>query len=335
MVHVFGLNWLQMSLLVLLTIFFVLVAIRPKWGWTYGRVTLLTLVATVILLPFFWLLSASVKDKDYLNEFVFLPPPGTWFKEWKRDVKPDSTPEEIASADKVLKPSLSTDSFKTLFKPNETVEGPISFSRHIINSLFLASAGTMIALFFSSLCGYALAKYSFKGKTFILSFMLASLAIPGVALLAPVYELIYSLGMLDTYASLLVPGAVSVFGIFLFRQAIIGVPDELIEAGRIDGCSEFGIYMFLVMPLVRPMSGAFCLVSFLGNWNNFLGPSIFLQTQAKMPLPTILNQYVGQYQQDYGVFLAGTLLAIIPPALLFLFLQKEFISGLSSGAVKG
>jgi multiple sugar transport system permease protein len=164
--------------------------------------------------------------------------------------------------------------------------------------------------------------------------MLASLTIPGVVLLAPNYELIYHLGWMDSYKALLIPGAVSVFGIFLFRQAIIGVPDDIIEAGRIDGCGEFRIYLQLVMPLVRPMSGAFCLVAFLGAWNSFLGPNIFLQSQDKLPLPVVLNQYVGEYQQQYGVFLAGTLLAIVPPAILFLILQREFISGLTSGAVK-
>src|SRR5262249_331887 len=127
----------------------------------------------------------------------------------------------------------------------------------------------------------------------------------------------------------------SVFGIFLFRQAMLGVPNDLIEAGRIDGCGEFRIYLNLIMPLVRPMTGAFCLVTFLGTWNSFLAPNIFLQTQRKLTLPVVLNQFIGQYAQHYGIFLAGTLLAIIPPAILFFSLQKEFISGLASGAVKG
>jgi ABC-type glycerol-3-phosphate transport system permease component len=139
---------------------------------------------------------------------------------------------------------------------------------------------------------------------------------------------------MDTYRALLIPGAVSVFGIFLFRQAMVGVPDDLIEAGRIDGCGEFRIYLTLVMPLVRPMTGAYCLISFLAAWNAFIGPNIFLQSYSKLTLPVILNQYISVYQQQYGVFLAGTLLAILLPALLFLSLQREFIAGLTSGAVK-
>jgi ABC-type glycerol-3-phosphate transport system permease component len=115
---------------------------------------------------------------------------------------------------------------------------------------------------------------------------------------------------------------------------MLGVPDELLEAGRIDGCGEFRIYLTLAMPLVRPMTGAFCLISFLGAWNSFLGPNVFLQSQHHLTLPVVLNQYIGEYRQDYGIFLAGTLLAIVPPAVLFLALQREFISGLTSGAVK-
>ena len=154
-------------------------------------------------------------------------------------------------------------------------------------------------------------------------------------LLAPLYNLIYKIGWMDTYWALLVPGASSAFGMFLFRQACLSVPNSLLEAARIDGCSEFNIYLNIVMPLVRPMTGAFCLVSFLGNWNSFVAPNIYIQTQAKLTLPVILNQFVGVYSQQYGIFLAGTLIAIIPPAILFFALQREFISGLTSGAIKG
>jgi ABC-type glycerol-3-phosphate transport system permease component len=193
----------------------------------------------------------------------------------------------------------------------------------------------MLQLLFCSAAGYALAKYEFRGKQALMGFMLASMMIPGVLLFAPVYEMMVKLGLVDTFSGLLLPGIASAYGIFLFRQACLSVPKEMIDAGRIDGCSEFRIYLTLVMPLVRPMSAAFCLVTFLGTWNSFFGPSIFLHTQANMTLPVILNRYIGVYINQYGVFLAGTLLAIIPPAILFFALEKEFISGLTSGAVKG
>jgi ABC-type glycerol-3-phosphate transport system permease component len=109
----------------------------------------------------------------------------------------------------------------------------------------------------------------------------------------------------------------------------------MIDAGRVDGCSELGIFYRLVLPLVRPIAAAFCLVSFLAHWNAFFAPNVFLQSEDKLTMPIILNLYLDQYQHNYGVFLAGTALAMIPPAILFLALQKEFIAGLTSGAVKG
>ena len=229
----------------------------------------------------------------------------------------------------------ATEKLDSLFEAEKTMQGEVHFWRYLLNSLFLASTSTMVILFFSSLGGYALAKYEFHGKHAIISFMLGTMMIPGMLLLAPLYNLIYKIGWMDTYWALLVPGASSAFGMFLFRQACLSVPNSLMEAARIDGCSEFSIYLNIVMPLVRPMTGAFCLISFLGSWNSFVYPNIYIQTQSKLTLPVILNQFVGVYSQQYGIFLAGTLIAIIPPAILFFALQREFISGLTSGAIKG
>ena len=305
------LNPLQWLVILLVVCFFVLLPLSRKLAVGYARYALLAFVGTIMLVPFVWLVCASFKDTSVLNEYSFLPPM-----------------KEISSD------TINLKSFRTLFTQKETVQGPVTFWRYVANSIFLASATTILSMLFSSMGGYALAKYKFRGRTPILTFMLASMTIPGIVLLSPNFEVIWRLGWLDTYKALLVPSCVSVFGIFLYRQAMLMVPDDLIEAGRIDGCGEFRIYMNLAMPLVRPMTGAFCLITFLGTWNSFLGPNIFLQTQAKLPLPVVLNQYMGEYTQEYGVFLAGTLIAIIPPALLFLALQKEFISGLTSGAVK-
>lgn len=304
-------NALHVTLLLVLAGFVALLPISRRWGVGYARLALLGAVGTLMLMPFAWLICAAFKDPAVLNEYTFLPPP-----------------QELSSETVNLK------NFRTLLAEKQTVQGPVSFWRYVANSLFLASAGTFLSLVFSSMGGYALAKYRFRGRGMLITFMLASLTIPGVVLLAPNFEIIWRLGWMDTYRALLIPGCVSVFGIFLYRQAILGVPDDLIEAGRIDGCGEFRIYLMLVMPLVRPMTGAFCLISFLGAWNAFLGPNIFLQSQDKLTLPVVLNQYIGEYAQQYGVFLAGTLLAIIPPAILFFSLQREFISGLTTGAVK-
>jgi ABC-type glycerol-3-phosphate transport system permease component len=304
-------NTLHLLLIVVVAVFVALLPISRRLAWSYARFMTLSLVAIVILMPFFWLICSAFKDKSVLNEYTFLPP-----------------------IDKINSGTINLDNFRTLFAAEQTVQGPVRFWRYVGNSLFLATTGTGLSLIFSSMGGYALAKYRFRGRGAIVMFMLACLTIPPVALLAPNFAVIWQLGWLDSYKALLVPAAVSILGMFLFRQALLGVPDDLIEAGRIDGCGEFRIYLSLAMPLVRPMTAAFCLISFLGMWNSFLPPNVYLQTQAKLPLPVVLNQYIGTYTQQYGVFLAGTLVAIIPPAILFFALQKEFISGLTSGAVK-
>ena len=295
--------------------YFVLRYAHPK-GRTvapaYARFTLLAMAAFLILSPFIWLVCAAFKDKDVLMQYSFLPP----ISEWSRE-------------------TLNLDNFKTLFAGESAVEGVVYFWEYVLNSLFLATAGTLISLFFSSLGGYALAKFDFLGRKYLLAFMAGSMMFPGMLFLAPVYKLIYQLGWMDTYYALLIPGACGVFGMFLFRQAMASVPESLLESARMDGAGEFRIYYSIAMPLVRPMTGAYCLISFLGSWNNFLGPQIYIQSQSKLTLPVVLNQYMGVYTQQYGVFLAGTLLAIIPPAILFLALQREFVAGLTSGAVKG
>jgi len=287
---------------------------------TIQRYVVLLLVAILILSPFLWLVSAVFKDTDVLMQYAFLPPLSEWSSE-TLNLKNFYNPE--------------TEELDSLFEAEKTIEGEVHFWRYLANSLFLASTSTIVTLFFSSLGGYALAKYEFHGKYAIISFMLGTMMIPGLLLLAPLYNLIYKIGWMDSYWALLVPGASSAFGMFLFRQACLSVPNSLMEAARIDGCSEFSIYLNIVMPLVRPMTGAFCLVSFLGNWNSFIYPNIYIQTQSKLTLPVILNQFVDVYSQQYGIFLAGTLIAIIPPAILFFALQREFISGLTSGAIKG
>jgi ABC-type glycerol-3-phosphate transport system permease component len=304
-------NSLRWTLLVLFAVFLLLLPLRPRLAWKYGRLLLLLAVGSVMLAPFAWLVCAAFKDSTVLNEYAFLPP-----------------------LSKISHQTINLGSFHSLLAPQPTVQGPVTFWRYLANSLFVASATTFVCLVFSSAGGFALAKYRFFGRRALFAYMLASMTIPAVVLLAPNYQIIWQLGWMDTYKALIVPAAVSAFGIFLFRQAMIAVPNELIEAARIDGWGEFRIYLRLAMPLVRPMSGAFCLICFLGAWNSFLPPNIFLQSQAKLTLPVVLNQYVGQYRHDYGIFLCGTLLAMIPPAILFFSLQKEFISGLTSGAVK-
>jgi len=306
-----GLQWTLFVALGVFVLLYVRSPKNPKLAVTYLRWLLLVGASTLILSPFLWLVAAAFKDRTVLNEYMFFPPFSSW----------PST--------------LNLDNFRRLFAGDDAIQGRVYFWQYLLNSVFLSTTNTVLQLVFCSLAGYALAKYDFRGKAALMTFMLGSMMVPGVLLFAPVYEMMVGLGLVDTYHGLILPGVVTAYGIFLFRQAILGVPNEMLDAGRIDGCGELRIYFELVMPLVRPMSAAFCLVTFLGNWNSFFGPSIFLHSQDKLTLPVVLNMYISLYRSDYGVFLAGTLLAIIPPAILFFALEKEFISGLTTGAVKG
>lgn len=255
-------------------------------------------IAVITLIPLIWLLAASLKNPDDLFHYTFFAP------------------------------KISLANFKDLFNS-------IPFFRYMINSIFVSYTTVVVQLFFSSLAGFALAKYDFKGKKAVTVTMLATMMIPSQVIMAPMYELIYRMGLVDTHAGLIIPGAVSVFGIFLFRQSIMQVPDELLQAARIDGCSELRIFWNIIMPVSRPMIGAFCLISFMGSWNSFLWPQIILHSSGKYTLPIALNQMVGLYSQQYGTLMAGTLLCILPIIVLFLALQKEFVAGLTAGAVKG
>jgi ABC-type glycerol-3-phosphate transport system permease component len=208
--------------------------------------------------------------------------------------------------------------------------------RATMNSVFLASTTALLGTIGGAMGGYALAKFEFRGRKWMTRLVLAAMVIPGPLLMAPGYQMMYHLGLLDTNAGMILPKIAPAFGIFLFRQSILNsVPMELIEAARIDGAGEIRIFATMVLPIVRPMIGAFLMVTFRGTWNNFIGPQILLQSPEKFPLSVAINSLKGVYGQDYGMLMAGTLISIAPILVLFLLLQKEFIAGLTAGSVKG
>ncbi|MEM8782840.1 MAG: carbohydrate ABC transporter permease [Planctomycetota bacterium] len=237
---------------------------------------------------------------------------------------------------------LTLDNFDRLFRGNPNPQDPdgprqpTGIGRAILNSFFFASVSAVLATLGAAMGGYALAKFRFKGRDLLDNIVLGALVIPGALLIAPGFQLIYWLGLLDSYVGLILPGIAPAFGIYLFRQAMLqSMPDELMEAARIDGCGEIRIFFQMALPMVRPMAGAFMLITYLGAWNNFIGPQIILSTPEKMPLAVWISQLRGVYGIDYGLIMAGTLVAIAPVLGLFLLLQKEFIAGLTAGAVKG
>lgn len=274
-------------------------SVSERWSSVIVWLTLVSL-ALIFLAPIVYLVAATVKETADFNRYSFFPP---------RD-------------------RMTLVNFASLFRQ-------VDFLRFLLNSLFVTCTTVTLQLLVASLGGYALACYRFRGQQAILLVVLSAMMIPAPVMLAPLYELLFHLRLIDTHAGLIVPGLVNVLGLFLFRQAMINVPIDLIQAGRVDGASEFGIYWHVALPVVRPTVGAFTLIAFMGSWNSFLWPQVVLQSSDLFTLPIALNQLVGLYHDDYGALMAGTFLAILPVVLLFFLLQKEFISGITEGAVKG
>ena len=210
----------------------------------------------------------------------------------------------------------------------------VPYNRYFINSVFIATASTLLTLFFCSLGGYAFAKYRFRGQKVLFGILLASMMVPFQVLLVPLFGLMYDIGWLNSYKAIVIPFSVGAFGVFLMRQFIVTIPSELLDAARIDGCSEFGIYYRIVLPIIKPALGALTIYSFLGSWNGYLWPLIILRDEAKYTLPIGLANLVGIYRQDYGMLMAGTLLSLMPIVILFLAMQREFVQGITLGGVK-
>jgi ABC-type glycerol-3-phosphate transport system permease component len=212
-------------------------------------------------------------------------------------------------------------------------DGQLPVWRWVLNSIFLASTYTVLVVLLCALAGFAIAKYDFVGKRAAMVVMLLTVLVPPQVLLPAGFELTAWLGWVDTYPAAIVPGLANVFGVLLFTSAMRAVNDDVLAAARIDGCGEWRLWWSIALPLVRPMVGAFTLISFLASWNSFLWPQIVLIDAAKHTLPigmanlTALPQTGGP-----AVVYAAVLVGIVPAAVLFVLLQRDLVEGLTSGA---
>ena len=202
------------------------------------------------------------------------------------------------------------------------------------NSLIITVLQTVLSLFFSSLVGYGLAVFNFKGKNILFFLVLLVMMVPLQILLLPLYRLMIELNLMDTYLGVVLPFAVSPFAIFFFRQYIIGIPKDLIEAARIDGCGEFKIYFKIIVPLMKPAFGAMTILMALNSWNAFVWPLIVLRSANKLTLPIGLMSLLTPYGNSYDMIMPGAVISVIPVAILFLINQRAFIEGLTAGGVK-
>ncbi|KQR08321.1 carbohydrate ABC transporter permease [Cellulomonas sp. Leaf334] len=265
--------------------------------WIY---VVLGIGLVLVITPFVWMALGSVKSEGELRAN-----PPTW---WPQN------------------PTL--DNFRELFTR-------LDFPQFFTNSVVVAVVVTLGNLVFCSMLGYAFAKLDFWGKAWLFRLVLATLMIPGMVTLVPLFVQISNLGMVNTYFGLILPFLAGPFGVFLMRQFIQGIPDELIDAGRVDGAGEFRIFARVVMPLCKPALATLGILTFLGSWNNFLWPLVVSSTEDMYTLPVALALYsVGQNSTQYGLLLAGSMVVVIPILILFFALQKHVVQGLATTGLK-
>jgi ABC-type glycerol-3-phosphate transport system permease component len=204
------------------------------------------------------------------------------------------------------------------------------------NTFFVAGAATLLSLFFCSLGGYGFAKFRFPGREPLFAFLLATMVIPAAVTMIPVFVIMRQLGWVNTFLPLIVPGAASAFGIFFMRQYISTINDELMDAARIDGAGEFGIYWRIIVPIITPGLTSLGLIFFMSSWNNYLGPLIYLKSPDKFTLPLAIFQFGGAVGlTNYNAQMAMSVISIIPLLIIFLAFQRRFVEGITAGAVKG
>lgn len=267
-------------------------------SWVY-----VVLAAGLVLLcgPFLWMLVGSIRPEAELRQ---VPP--TWI--------PDS---------------LTFDNYRELFTR-------LDFPTYFFNSVVVATVITLGNMLFCSMLGYALAKLDFPGRRTMFAVVMAMLMVPGMVTFIPLFVLVSNLGLTNTYAGLILPWLAGPLGVFLMRQFISGLPDELLEAARIDGASELRIFARVVMPLCGPALATLGILTFLASWNNFLWPLVVAQTEDKYTLPVAVALYaVGQNSTDYGLLMAGAVVTVLPMIALFIALQRYFVQGIAVTGLKG
>lgn len=225
---------------------------------------------------------------------------------------------------------LKLDNYPNLLTYNDGI-----YVKWFCNSVLYALIFTVCALTLSSVVGYGLGAYEFKGKNVIFVLVMIVMMIPLGILMLPLYRLVTKMHIINTVWGIVLPFMVAPVAIFFFRQYVAGLPKELMEAGRIDGCTEFGIFFRIMVPLMKPAYGAMTILLAMQNWNSFVWPLIVLRNNDKFTLTIGICSLINPYSANYDVMIAGSVVAILPILIVFLFNQKSFISGLTSGGVKG
>jgi multiple sugar transport system permease protein len=211
----------------------------------------------------------------------------------------------------------------------------LNLARNLMNSTIVAVGATLISVLVNGMAGYAFAKLRFGANDRLFRLLLAALVIPAQVGMLPLFLMLQKLGLVNTLWGVMIPGLASIFGIFMIRQYALAIPDELLDAARIDGASEWRIFWTIVMPLLRPILVTLATFTFLSMWNDFMWPLIILSDDSKYTLPVALANLVGEHVQDTELMMAGSLLTVLPVMVVFLVLQRQYLRGVMMGSVKG
>lgn len=262
---------------------------------------ILILIALIMIIPFLWMLSASIKsDREVfqMNPFVFIPENPRW-----------SNYVDIWTK--------------------------IPFAKFVENTVFLTIVVTLLQLLTSSFAAYSFAKLHFRHKNGLFLAYIATIAMPWQVYMVPQFIMMRKMGLNDKLLAIICLQAFSAFGVFMMKQFYEGIPDDLCEAARIDGMSEYRIYSSIMLPLSKPALSTLTIFTFVATWNDYLGPLIYLKTQEKKTIQLGLKMFISQYSSDYGLIMAGSVLSLIPVLIVFLILQKYFVEGVASTGLKG
>ncbi len=262
--------------------------------------TLLVIGALLALGPMMWMLSASVMP----------------------------TGEASAYPPRFFPSSVTFEHYTELFTR-------LNLGRYLFNSAFIAFMVTAISLVINSMAGYAFAKLRFRGRDRTFRLLSLGLVLPVQVAMLPLFLLMKNLHLINTYWGVIIPGMSSIFGIFLIRQYALSIPDDMLDAARIDGASELRIYWEVVVPGILPILATLAIWTFLATWNDFMWPLIVLSDESHYTLPVALANLSGEHVQDTELMMAGSVLTVIPVLAVFLFLQRYYIQGVMAGSVKG
>jgi len=261
--------------------------------------TVLLLFSLIFVLPIIWIFISSLKTS---NEIFSWPPT-------------------------ILPNNVTFSNYITAFNKG-------NFVTYFKNSIFVAVAATALTLLINSMAGYALAKFDFKGNKLIFFLFIATLMIPLQVIMVPIFIVLRNLGLYNSLWGIIIPPAATPTGVFLVRQYMTTIPDEVLESARIDGASEWRIFSMIILPLSKPVLTALTIFSFMWRWNDFLWPFVVLSNESKYTIQVAIANFVGQFSVDWNSLLAMNIVAMIPVLLVFLFFQRYFVKGIAMSGMK-